>query len=410
MFSSIKGSFRIPCSTMSSLSSALFVIVVGFPDPLRSNGLLPFLQPAFPSFFRREQLTFYPTVVVPPLYCLLPFPIPLLTNLWSPLLAGPQLLAFLTVSTCPLVFLPSQLTLQHPAVRSKLGLPSRDAPVGNANVRETNNPGKIPLETPTKWKKVSVEKLSPKELLALSVQLLSKGQKERAIPLLRQALNKDPEYVRALVVMGQTLLQNAQPAEATVYLERAISKLHCVVERKEAPHMALSPDVSSTLIAKEAIEDYRVRNKGMGFGIGFEKAYDNVDWNILVKVLATKGFGYKWCMWMWGCLRNVSFSFLANEAEEDLGHILWHCDFATSVWEFFKTFAYMAVQKNNPTKKMDSLYKKVVQLYKIMSINQQERSVLGHDDEKAQKVDFVTLLEDFLPSTLVFFSDVIPSP
>lgn len=77
--------------------------------------------------------------------------------------------------------------------------------------------------------------------------------------------------------------------------------------------MALSPDVSSTLIAKEAIEDYRVRNKGMGFGIDFEKAYDNVDCNILVKVLATKGFGYKWCMWMWGCLRNVSFSFLANE-------------------------------------------------------------------------------------------------
>lgn len=39
--------------------------------------------------------------------------------------------------------------------------------MGNANVRETNNPGKIPLETPTKWKKVSVEKLSPKELLAV---------------------------------------------------------------------------------------------------------------------------------------------------------------------------------------------------------------------------------------------------
>lgn len=66
--------------------------------------------------------------------------------------------------------------------------------------------------------------------------------------------------------------------------------------------------------------------------------------------------------------------------------------------------------KEQPYKKMDSLYKKVVQLYKIMSINQQKRSVLGHDDEKAQKVDFVTLLEDFLPSTLVFFSDVIPSP
>ncbi|XP_023546234.1 ALBINO3-like protein 2, chloroplastic isoform X1 [Cucurbita pepo subsp. pepo] len=118
-----------------------------------------------------------------------------------------------------------QLTLQHPAVRSKLGLPFKDAPVGTATLRETNDPGKLPLETPTKWKKIYVEKLSPKELLALSVQLLSKGQKERAIPLLRQALNKDPEYVRALIVMGQTLLQNGQPAEAIAFLERAISKL-----------------------------------------------------------------------------------------------------------------------------------------------------------------------------------------
>lgn len=118
-----------------------------------------------------------------------------------------------------------QLTLQHPAVRSKLGLPSKDAPVGTATLRETNDPGKIPLDTPTKWKKISVEKLSAKELLALSVQLLSKGQKERAIPLLRQALDKEPEYVRALIVMGQTLLQNGQPADATAYLERAISKL-----------------------------------------------------------------------------------------------------------------------------------------------------------------------------------------
>lgn len=41
----------------------------------------------------------------------------------------------------------------------------------------------------------------------------------------RLALDKDPEYVRALIVMGQTLLQNGQPAEATEYLERAISKV-----------------------------------------------------------------------------------------------------------------------------------------------------------------------------------------
>lgn len=41
----------------------------------------------------------------------------------------------------------------------------------------------------------------------------------------RLALDKDPEYVRALIVMGQTLLQKGLPAEASEYLERAISKV-----------------------------------------------------------------------------------------------------------------------------------------------------------------------------------------
>lgn len=40
--------------------------------------------------------------------------------------------------------------------------------MGTATLRETNDPGKIPLDTPTKWKKISVEKLSAKELLAVN--------------------------------------------------------------------------------------------------------------------------------------------------------------------------------------------------------------------------------------------------
>lgn len=41
----------------------------------------------------------------------------------------------------------------------------------------------------------------------------------------RLVLDKDPDYIRALIVMGQTLLQDGQLAEATGYLERAISKV-----------------------------------------------------------------------------------------------------------------------------------------------------------------------------------------
>lgn len=41
----------------------------------------------------------------------------------------------------------------------------------------------------------------------------------------RLALDKDPEYVRAMVVLGQTLLQTEEPEEAAEYLERAVSKV-----------------------------------------------------------------------------------------------------------------------------------------------------------------------------------------
>lgn len=77
-------------------------------------------------------------------------------------------------------------------------------------------------------------------------------------------------------------------------------------EKRGHTWLILSTEISSTLIASEAIEDYRVRKKGVVFKSNFEKAYDHVDWNILDKELAKAGFGYRW-RWMWGCLRNMSF-------------------------------------------------------------------------------------------------------
>lgn len=45
------------------------------------------------------------------------------------------------------------------------------------------------------------------------------------IIVFRLALEKDPGYVRGLVLMGQALLQKTQLSEATEYLELAISKV-----------------------------------------------------------------------------------------------------------------------------------------------------------------------------------------
>ncbi|KAJ6716830.1 ALBINO3-LIKE PROTEIN 3 MITOCHONDRIAL [Salix koriyanagi] len=88
----------------------------------------------------------------------------------------------------------------------------------------------VSLKLPVKWlhmklRKVSPENLTPHELLVLSVKLLSSGHRARAIPLLQMALEKDPGYIRALIVMGQARLQEGLCAEATDHLERAISNL-----------------------------------------------------------------------------------------------------------------------------------------------------------------------------------------
>ncbi|KAJ7973609.1 ALBINO3-like protein 2, chloroplastic [Quillaja saponaria] len=81
---------------------------------------------------------------------------------------------------------------------------------------------------PTSGAKYLSRTYLPKELVSLSVQFLSHRDLESAMPLLNMALDKDPEYVRALIMMGQTLLQKGLPAEATEYLERAVFKLSLV--------------------------------------------------------------------------------------------------------------------------------------------------------------------------------------
>lgn len=43
--------------------------------------------------------------------------------------------------------------------------------------------------------------------------------------LFRLALEKDPEYLQAMVILGQALYQKEQFAEAAKYLDRAASKV-----------------------------------------------------------------------------------------------------------------------------------------------------------------------------------------
>ncbi|CAH8307493.1 unnamed protein product [Eruca vesicaria subsp. sativa] len=119
-----------------------------------------------------------------------------------------------------------QLSLKHPTVLAKLGLLGQgtSSPGVEHSMEITESVIKY-VDSDLKEQTLSLQTLAPEELLSLSVQVLSKGDTETSIQLLRLALEKDPGYVRGLVLMGQTLLQKAQLSEATEYLELAISKL-----------------------------------------------------------------------------------------------------------------------------------------------------------------------------------------
>ena len=53
----------------------------------------------------------------------------------------------------------------------------------------------------------------------------------------RLALKKDPEYVRALLLLGQALLQKNLLDEAIEYLECAIAKVYYLIFLVELPHV-----------------------------------------------------------------------------------------------------------------------------------------------------------------------------
>ncbi|KAJ8425446.1 hypothetical protein Cgig2_018844 [Carnegiea gigantea] len=117
-----------------------------------------------------------------------------------------------------------QLCLQNPAIRQKLGLPDKGALKLAADSKRDITPSERP-DSPRKQKEISAFNLSPRELVDYSIFYLSKGNKDRAIPLLRVALDKDPECFRALTVMGQVMVQQGLYEEATEYLDWAIAKI-----------------------------------------------------------------------------------------------------------------------------------------------------------------------------------------
>lgn len=67
------------------------------------------------------------------------------------------------------------------------------------------------------------------------------------------------------------------------------------------------------LIANEVVEEWkRCRKRGLIIKLDFEKAFDKLNWNYLLKIMERMGFPSKWREWVQECLSSARVSVLIN--------------------------------------------------------------------------------------------------
>ena len=71
--------------------------------------------------------------------------------------------------------------------------------------------------------------------------------------------------------------------------------------------------LDASLIANEVIDSMQKRKeRGILCKLDIEKAYDQINWKFILKVLKKMGFGDKWVSWIEWCISTASFSVLVN--------------------------------------------------------------------------------------------------
>ncbi|KAK1293866.1 hypothetical protein QJS10_CPA16g00776 [Acorus calamus] len=118
------------------------------------------------------------------------------------------------------------LSVRHPSIREKLGLPKTVDPaearitMGNlSKMQKKQDTQRVLLEHNRQTDDPSLD-----EHLGLAFQHMATGNNDEALPLLRKVIEKDSAVVGALVAMGQILYSKKLVNEAAEYFESAISK------------------------------------------------------------------------------------------------------------------------------------------------------------------------------------------
>ena len=70
---------------------------------------------------------------------------------------------------------------------------------------------------------------------------------------------------------------------------------------------------NASLIANELIDHWqKQKEKGVICKLDIEKAFNNINWQFLMKIMRRMSFGPKWTRWIWQCISTARFSVLVN--------------------------------------------------------------------------------------------------
>nr|GFA07128.1 hypothetical protein [Tanacetum cinerariifolium] len=117
-------------------------------------------------------------------------------------------------------------------------------------------------------------------------------------------------------------LSDYRPVSLTGCMYKVLSKLLASRLSRVISNL-ISPNQTAFLAGRQMLDGSLIANEivnfakkaGMNlllFKVDFEKAFDSVNWDFLLDVMAQMNFGYKWCQWIRSCLSSASVSVLIN--------------------------------------------------------------------------------------------------
>ena len=89
--------------------------------------------------------------------------------------------------------------------------------------------------------------------------------------------------------------------------------MHGLINRSQNAFVEGRQIMDASLLAKEVIDTLlKGKEKGILCKLDIVKAYDQINWNYIIKVLQKMGFGAKWVKWIKRCISTTSFSVFIN--------------------------------------------------------------------------------------------------